>query len=129
MSNAPNAEPSEKPVAGDSLDEKEVTSGRYSHHVFICGHIRPKGSERECCTNSGSMDVLREMKTLVRQAGLEKVKIQKAGCLSNCGRGITCVVYPEGVWYSLSGNTDEIQKIISQHLQGGKPVRELYMEG
>ncbi|HIG03869.1 MAG TPA: (2Fe-2S) ferredoxin domain-containing protein [Candidatus Poseidoniales archaeon] len=128
MSEPTNAELTEKPVASVSLEKEKVTSGRYSHHVFICGHIRPKGSERDCCTNNGSMDVLREMKTLVRQAGLKNVKIQKAGCLSICGKAITCVVYPEGVWYSLSGNTDELQKIISQHLQGGKPVRELFLE-
>ena len=27
----------------------------------------------------------------------------KSGCLGQCERGISCVVYPEGVWYTLTG--------------------------
>lgn len=113
---------------GDASDTGDVSENRYSHHVFICGNVRPNGDERGCCTESGSMEALRELKSLAREAGLKNVRIQKSGCLSNCGNGITCVVYPEGVWYTLSGKSEELQKIITQHLQGNVAVKELLME-
>lgn len=103
-------------------------SQRFSHHIFICGHRRPEESGRSSCAGSDSMELLKTMKTLARKAGLANVRIQKAGCLANCGKGVTCVVYPEGVWYSLSGDEDELQKIIDHHLIAGKPVKSLFME-
>ncbi len=47
----------------------------------------------------------------------------KAACLRLCRGGPWMVVYPEGVWYG--GVTPErCDRIVSQHLVGGKPVAE-----
>ena len=50
--------------------------------------------------NRGSLDLMRELKQRAR-AGSDLNLMQKSGCLDFCEQGPTCVVYPEGVWYSL----------------------------
>ncbi|MFP5344924.1 MAG: (2Fe-2S) ferredoxin domain-containing protein, partial [Gammaproteobacteria bacterium] len=53
-----------------------------------------------------------------------KVRINNAGCLDRCEEGPVIVVYPEGVWYSYVDKED-IDEIIEEHLQHGRPVERL----
>ena len=51
------------------------------------------------------------------KAGLTDVRVQKSGCLDYCDHGTTCVVYPEGVWYTINDENDLIP--ILEHLKTG----------
>jgi len=54
------------------------------------------------------------------------VRVNKAGCLDQCARGVTCVVYPEAVWYG-GVTLDDVDEIIERHLVGGEPVERLVL--
>lgn len=48
----------------------------------------------------------------------------KAKCLRICKSGPILLVYPDGIWY-YSVNERAVDRIISEHIVGGKPVSEL----
>ena len=52
------------------------------------------------------------------------VRPNKAGCLDQCDRGVTLVVYPEGVWYG-GVQVEDVDEIISEHIVAGRPVERL----
>lgn len=92
--------------------------GQYTRHVFIC-------SIGKTCVKAGGEDLFRSMKRAVREAGIAgSVRVNKAGCMNQCGHGPMVVVYPEDVWY---GAVDETggRAIVEQHLVGGEVVDHL----
>lgn len=98
---------------------------RYEKHVFICQNERPQGDPRGCCKAKGSEEILNFMKEEIKKRGLnKKIRINKAGCLDQCSKGISMVVYPEGVWYGHVSQAD-VAEIVESHLLGNKPVERL----
>lgn len=97
----------------------------FKRHVFVCLHEREPGNPRGDCTSKGSPELLKAFKNALKARGLgEEIRAQKSGCLDNCERGCSVVVYPEGVWYGkvTPGDVDEI---VDQHLVKGLPVSRL----
>jgi len=69
---------------------------------------------------------MRLLKTSAKKAGIKNVRVQKSGCLDFCEFGTTCVVYPEGVWYSLQDESS-IEDVLT-HLKTGKVAEHLLLE-
>lgn len=100
-------------------------SVRFERHVFVCLNERPPSSPVGCCKAKGSEEILNFMKEEIRKRGLsKKIRINKAGCLDQCSKGVSMVVYPEGVWYGRVTREDVLE-IIESHLLGNKPVQRL----
>ena len=91
---------------------------RFERHAFVC-------TNPSSCALDGAEAVQAALKGMLQQAGAkERLRINKAGCLGQCGHGPMMVVYPEGVWYSHLSVADA-ERVWSEHLLGGKPVEEL----
>jgi (2Fe-2S) ferredoxin len=96
-------------------------------HVFICTNRRDPGNPKGCCAEKGSEAIRSEFKRLVAEKGLRgRVRANAAGCLDQCARGPSVVVYPEQVWYTVPTVAD-VREIVEQHLIGGRPVERLRM--
>ena len=55
------------------------------------------------------------------------MRANAAGCLDQCARGVTVVVYPEQVWYG-GVTVGDVGEIIERHLFCGVPVERLRMK-
>ena len=86
-------------------DPKGRSETGFRKHVFVCGHERPETASRPSCQNRGSLDLMKLLKGKAKEAGLVDVRVQKSGCLDFCEFGSTCVVYPEGTWYSIKDDS------------------------
>jgi len=100
----------------------------YERHVFICVNRREPGNPKGCCAEKGSEAVRDEFKRLLHERGLKgRIRANAAGCLDQCSRGVSVVVYPEQVWYG-GVRVEDVPEIIESHLVGGVPVQRLRMK-
>ncbi len=95
-------------------------------HAFVCTNQRDPSKPRECCAAKNSLDLMGRLKRAARAAGIKDVRVNKAGCLDRCEQGISCVVYPHGIWYTIPDDDEAIARIV-EHLAGGEPANEFLM--
>jgi (2Fe-2S) ferredoxin len=93
--------------------------GQYERHVFVC-------TAGETCPTQGDVEkYVKYLRGEVARAGRHQdVRINKAGCFSQCGHGPMIVVYPENTWYAGVQESD-LQEILDSHILAGKAVERL----
>jgi (2Fe-2S) ferredoxin len=93
--------------------------GQYQTHVFVC-------TGGDTCPTEGDVEqYVKYLRGEVAKAKLQtEVRINKAGCFSQCGWGPMMVVYPDDVWYCGVQQAD-LPEIFQSHIVGGKPVERL----
>lgn len=98
----------------------------YDCHVFCCVNERPEGHPRGSCSSRGSIRLRNYFKARAKELGLDRVRINQAGCLDRCELGPTLVIYPEGVWYHYQTRED-VDEILRTHVMGGERVERLIL--
>jgi (2Fe-2S) ferredoxin len=97
----------------------------FQRHVFICVNQRPSDDPKGCCAAKGGAGVADAFKKKLYARGLKRlVRSNKAYCLDQCARGVTVVVYPDGVWYG-GVTLEDVDEIIERHVIGGEIVARL----
>lgn len=90
----------------------------YERHVFVC-------TDGPWCPKDGpAAEVRAILKAGVKEAGLrDEVRVNKSGCLNQCGHGPMLVCYPEGVWYA-HVDVAGARRILAEHVVGGRVVED-----
>jgi (2Fe-2S) ferredoxin len=80
----------------EHLWEAKVFMNTYTKHLFIC---------TRCTEQTGKMGGGKELKDLLKAATRElppfaekSYRISESGCLGQCKKGISAVLYPEQTW-------------------------------
>jgi len=93
--------------------------GQYETHVFVC-------TSGDDCPSKGDVEgFVKQLRAEVAKAGRQRdIRINKAGCFSQCGHGPMMVFYPENVWYA-GVKQEDLSEIVESHILGGTPVARL----
>ena len=99
----------------------------FQRHVFVCINERAPDNPKGSCKQKGGVDVRDKLKAELKARGLStEVRANNAGCLDQCERGVSVVVYPEQVWYG-GVTVDDVAEIVERHIVGGEVVERLLM--
>lgn len=96
----------------------------YERHLFIC--INHRSNARSCAGSNATalQEYAKRQSRLIGLPNLDRIRVNKSGCLGRCEHGPVAVVYPDGDWYAYR-NKDDLAEILSEHIGHGRVVERL----
>jgi (2Fe-2S) ferredoxin len=97
-------------------------------HIFVCTNERAPEHPRPSCGPRGGPEIRAWFKEGIKRRGWHlEVRASKSGCLEGCEAGPSVVVYPDAVWYTVTGKED-VELILDEHIGAGRRVEALLMD-
>lgn len=87
-------------------------------HVFVCVNERNERNPKGCCASKDSLEIMTQIKRTMKDKGIKDIRVNKSGCLGCCENGISCVIYPEGTWYTIPNKEKSILEISESIING-----------
>jgi len=87
-------------------------------HVFVCVNERNERNPKGCWASKDSLEIMTQLKRTIKDKGIKDIRVNKSGCLGCCENGISCVIYPEGTWYTIPNNEKSILEISESIING-----------
>ena len=85
-------------------------------HILVCHGTG--------CTSSKSPDITENFRTILKEKGIDNVRVIKTGCFGLCAKGPIVIIRPEDTFYAMV-TPDDCEEIIQTHIVEGKTVDRL----
>lgn len=85
-------------------------------HILVC--------QGTGCTSSKSPEILDAFKRIIKEKGIENVRVIKTGCFGLCAKGPIVIIRPEDTFYAMV-KPEDCEEIIQTHIMEGNKVERL----
>jgi len=85
-------------------------------HILVCHGTG--------CTSSKSPKILENLREILKQKGIENVRVIMTGCFGLCAKGPIVIIRPEDTFYAMV-TPEDCEEIIQTHIIEGKEVQRL----
>ena len=85
-------------------------------HILVCHGTG--------CTSSKSPEILRRFREILKEKGIENVRVIQTGCFGLCAKGPIVIIRPEDTFYAMV-TPDDCEEIIETHIIKGNRVERL----
>ena len=85
-------------------------------HILVC---RGTG-----CTSSKSPEIIENFRKIIKEKGIQNVRVIQTGCFGLCAKGPIVIIRPEDTFYAMV-TPDDCREIIERHIEKGEIVERL----
>ena len=93
-----------------------LKANTHEKHILVCHGTG--------CTSSKSPKIIENFRHILKEKGIENVKVIQTGCFGLCAKGPIVIIRPEDVFYA-HVSPDDCEEIINTHIVDGKIVERL----
>ena len=85
-------------------------------HILVCHGTG--------CTSSKSPEILKKFREILKEKGIENVRVIQTGCFGLCAKGPIVIIRPEDTFYAMV-TPEDCEEIIETHIIRGDRVERL----